>query len=987
MKGDYPGFKATYIHEELVEHFLLSPAEHALVETCHGETNRHSVAVLLKTVQYLGYFPEDLQHVPPAIRTFVAHQLHLLWDRTADYPWQSSTRDRHLALIRQFTGWRFPTAEDKQALVIWLQTQAAPNAPTEADLKECAYRHLRTLGIELPTERELERLVRTALTGFFHELYHQITAHLTEPVRAALDALLVVGADETHSAFDQLKTDPAAPGIKPLQHEIAKLQTLRALNVPPAALSTCSDPVLHLLTRRALNERAGEMRAHPAAIRYALLACFIHQRTMEVIDHIVRMLLELIRRIDTQTEKHFQKVLCRDIKRVTGKVQLLFRVAEAVVEEPEGTIRDVLFPRVKEEIFHDLATEAKTTGVQYRSWYQVVMRQKYGHHYRQMLPLLLEHLTFRSDNRFQPVIEALAVIHRYLDTKGLYFPAEAPVPLDGVVLPSWRDTVLEEQEGTVRINRQYYELCVLQQLERALKCKEVWVEGASAFRNPSQDMPPDWQAAPQREAYYQALGQPVQVTSFLDPLRDQLTEALTQFNRDLPHNPHVQLVKLAANDERRLFAVERLPAQPEPSSLAQLKQHISQRYGMLDLLDVFVEAERLVGFTHYFRHSGTKEVRPREALRPLLLLDLFAEGTNTGIKRVATANQQYTYDELLYVRKHYISLEALRQANRAVVNKILALRDPRLWGEDYACASDGSRFASWSQNLMTEWRSRYKGYGVLVYWHVETNAVCLYSQLRNFSSSEVAAMIEGLIRHDTEMRVEKNFVDSHGQSEVAFAFCHLLGGIRLMPRLKRLKYERLYVPAPGMAASLPHLAGVLTRPIRWDLITQQYDEMIKHAVALQHGTATPEAILRRFNSYNVTHPTYKALAELGKAVKTIYLCEYLSSRDLRYEVQEGLNVVERWNAANDFLCYGRQGIFATNSREQQETTTLCLQLLQNCLMLINMLLVERSITQHQLLAQFTEADRRALTPLFYEHVNPYGLFALHLDQPSFLEAA
>ena len=92
---------------------------------------------------------------------------------------------------------------------------------------------------------------------------------------------------------------------------------------------------------------------------------------------------------------------------------------------------------------------------------------------------------------------------------------------------------------------------------------------------------------------------------------------------------------------------------------------------------------------------------------------------------------------------------------------------------------------------MTEWRSRYKGYGILVYWHVETNAVCIYSQLRNFSFSEVAAMIEGLIRHDTEMRVEKNFVDSHGQSEVAFAFCHLLGGVRLMPRLKRIKYERL----------------------------------------------------------------------------------------------------------------------------------------------------------------------------------------------------
>jgi hypothetical protein len=142
------------------------------------------------------------------------------------------------------------------------------------------------------------------LYGFFHTLYHQITARLTDPVRTALDALLVVGTDETHSVFDQLKADPAAPGIKHLQHEIAKLHTLRALNVPPEALTAVSDPVLHLLTQRAANERAGEMRAHPAPIRYALLACFIHQRTMEVIDPVVRMMLEIIRRIDTQTDKH-----------------------------------------------------------------------------------------------------------------------------------------------------------------------------------------------------------------------------------------------------------------------------------------------------------------------------------------------------------------------------------------------------------------------------------------------------------------------------------------------------------------------------------------------------------------------------------------------------------------------------------------------------------------------------------------------------------
>ena len=90
-------------------------------------------------------------------------------------------------------------------------------------------------------------------------------------------------------------------------------------------------------------------------------------------------------------------------------------------------------------------------------WYQAILRQKYSHHYRQMLPWILEHLTFRSENRFQPVIEALAVIKQSLSTKSPYFPDAEAVPLDGVVLPSWRDTVIEKQNGNVQINRQYYE--------------------------------------------------------------------------------------------------------------------------------------------------------------------------------------------------------------------------------------------------------------------------------------------------------------------------------------------------------------------------------------------------------------------------------------------------------------------------------------------------------------------------------------------------
>ncbi|MEI2536889.1 Tn3 family transposase, partial [Acinetobacter baumannii] len=107
------------------------------------------------------------------------------------------------------------------------------------------------------------------------------------------------------------------------------------------------------------------------------------------------------------------------------------------------------------------------------------------------------------------------------------------------------------------------------------------------------------------------------------------------------------------------------------------------------------------------------------------------------------------------------------------------------------------KFGAWDQNLLTEWHIRYRGRGVMIYWHVDKKSTCIYSQLKSCSSSEVAAMIEGVLRHCTEMSVDKNYVDTHGQSEVAFAFCHLLG-FKLMPRFKNIYSQKLYRPETGM---------------------------------------------------------------------------------------------------------------------------------------------------------------------------------------------
>ena len=212
-----------------------------------------------------------------------------------------------------------------------------------------------------------------------------------------------------------------------------------------------------------------------------------------------------------------------------------------------------------------------------------------------------------------------------------------------------------------------------------------------------------------------------------------------------------------------------------------------------------------------------------------------------------------------------------------------------------------------------------------------------------------------------------------------FRLTHLLG-FNLMPRLKGVASQKLYLPEKGSGTRYPHLDPILTRSINWELIRQQYDEMVKYTTALKLGTAQAEAILSRFTRNNVQHPTYKALAELGKVIKTLFLCQYIISETLRQEIHAGLNVVENWNSANGFIFYGDGREIASNRIEDQELSILSLHLLQLCLVYVNTLMIQQVLKESIWHDRMTVADFRALTPLIYAHINPYGWFELDMDK-------
>ena len=669
------------------------------------------------------------------------------------------------------------------------------------------------------------------------------------------------------------------------------------------------------------------------------------------------------------------RALLDDLKRVSGKQDLLFELAGAALDQPEGIVREVVFPVVSEQTSRDLVQEAKATGPIDRTTLRPVIRNSHEGHYRRMAPRALRAPDFRSNNRrHRPVVRALDLLKRDADTKPHTFPAEEDVPIDGVVRGPWRDAVVEKDaEARARVDRTTCEICAPEALRDKPRCEEVRAVGANRHRDPGDDVPTDFES--QRTPYSQAPNLPLAADRFIADLQAEMRQAPHALDAGLPTNALVRIGRKRAGRT----TVTPLDARPDPPNPTALKAEVTATWPMTSLLDMVKGADPRLHFTEALKSPTAYETLDRAVLRPRPSLRPHGIGTNAGSRRMAGLESGVTSKGLAHVRRRHLGGDAPRRAIAIVTNGTSRARNPAIWGDGTtARASDSKHFGAWDQNLTTQWHVRHGGRGIMIYWHVERKSLCIHSQLESPSSSEVASMIEGVVHHRTEMEVDRQYVDPHGRSTVAFAFRRLLG-FQLLPRLKAIHKRKLYRPDVGQPDAHRDLRAVLTKPINWELIRQRYDPMVKYATAVRLGTAETEAIPRRFTRHDVRHPTSKAFAGLGKAVKTIFLCRHLHGEGPRREVQEGLNVIEQWNGAHDFVSFARRGELTSNRREDHEVGTLASHLLQDRTIYVDTLMLQRVLAQPHWGRKLGPRDLGALTPLIWEHVNPYGRFELDMN--------
>ncbi len=462
--------------DDLVAWWTLVDADHEMLADKHG-TSKLSFALMVKFFEIEGRFPRHVNEVPPAAVDYVARQVGLATAETPAFEVVGRTAERHRGQIRDAFGFRMFSRADEDAMIAWLAEEVCPSELNEARQRDAVLARCRAAKLEAPGR--MERIIGSANRIADERFCESTVSRLPADVAAALRSIIVdtgQGDDDVASFFTELKSDPGKLGLETLLAEIAKLNHVRAIGLHADLFADVADARIERWRARAGAEFPSTLRRdHSPQVSLTLLTVLCWCRLTEITDSLVDLFVDLVRVINTRAERRVDRAHIAEFRRVSNKEDVLFKLAQAAVDHPDEKVRAALYPVVGEETLRNLAAEAKATQSQRRDRVRTVLTGSYSHHYRVMLPKLLEALDFRCNNTaYRPVMDALDLLHRYKDRDGRlthYDETESP-PIDGVVKADWRDALTDDRG---RVQRIPYELCVLAALRDAIRRREVWV--------------------------------------------------------------------------------------------------------------------------------------------------------------------------------------------------------------------------------------------------------------------------------------------------------------------------------------------------------------------------------------------------------------------------------------------------------------------------------------------------------------------------------
>lgn len=419
----------SFTRAQLVRQATLTDTDLVEVAACRRDHNRLGFAYQIGFVRLFHRFPA--QHpfeVCPELLNFVALQLQLDASLGETYTIRQHTVSDHQACIRQYLDLTPFGPEQTTALEKFVFAEAM-RLEHAAALLSRAREFLTERHVLFPADSALLRLVGEQRKRAREHIVTKLAQDLPAAVTKALDNLLVVNEEESISALQRIKSNPAKPSANAMLALTDKLAAIEATGVLLLDLSWLNSNYQRSLFHYVRACSADRLRDLVRPRCLAALVCFLRQSYRDAVDQAVDMFDKLLTRTCTQAENDLDDQMRTQRQTIRVALDRLRSFGVIILDDSieSSDLRTKLFEVVpREELTQQVQGLAEwVTGKTSDVFHGVIGRQNY---LRQFTPVLLQALEFFPDSQDTnvPCLKALELLNNLNSNQKRKLPDDAP---------------------------------------------------------------------------------------------------------------------------------------------------------------------------------------------------------------------------------------------------------------------------------------------------------------------------------------------------------------------------------------------------------------------------------------------------------------------------------------------------------------------------------------------------------------------------------
>lgn len=968
---DYGRFPSELTPDQLARYFHLDDTDHVFVASHRGDHNRLGVAVQLGSVRMLGMFLEKPEIAPVSAQRYIAHQLSITEPESliADYA-RSKGRWRHLPRIRQHYGYRTYT-DDGVAFRLnrFLYALCWTGSDRPSVLFDRAVAWLLEAKVLLPGRSVLERAVARVRVRATDRLYKLLIGAMTPEQRTRLGSLVAVPQGERQSPLDRLRDGPYTQSGREISRAVDRLEEIRSLANGLPSIDRLPPGRVTALARFASAAKAQAVSRMPDDRRAATLLAFIRTLEASAGDDVIDLFDAVTTSMVSEAATAAKQARLRSLRDLDAAALKLRDAAIVILdpETPDNAVRTAIFDLIDRQTLDAAVERVGTLAEPHDDTYFAELRK----HNRKIAytPGLLAGLDLGAAPAGRHLLEAIDYLR--VVQSGRKRPGPPPIAFAPKVwLPQLRNP-----DGAVDLTG--YKLCVLDGLRRAIRRRDVFPVRSLRYADPRKGLlsGPAWEAA--RPTVCRTVGVSPVADEELRLLSSRLDLAYRETVERIPMNTAVTILNTKEGPD---LSLERLEKIEEPASLIALRAAIDARLPRLDLPELIMEMHARTGFADLFIHASEGGSRA-ENIATSICAVLVAEATNTGFEPLVRLDvPALRRSRLSWVKQNFLRAETLTAANAALVAAQNAIPLARKWGGGDVASADGLRFVVPIRTIHSGPNPRYFGQQRGVTWYnlasdqfTGLNAVTVPGTLRD-SLNLLAIVLE----QETELQPTEIMTDTAGYTDTIFGIFYLLG-YQFSPRIADVGGARFW--RTDAKADYGILDDIASNKINMKLIADHWDDLLRLAGSLKLGVVQAAGLTRTLQTNDRPTRLARALQELGRLIKTLYLLRFIDDESYRRRILVQLNRGEGRHQLARVIFHGKRGELRQRYREGQEDQLGALGLVVNLVVLWNTIYMDAAIDQ--LVAEGYEVrpeDVARLSPLSFRHINMLGRYAFTLPE-------